>query len=154
MEGHGDQSAAGIGLDRRIVVLLVAVAVLLGLVVVKLVSDRAGGDAATRPDAVAAYDDARAGGMPVYVLFHSLTCEPCIEIDAVADKVVPEYEDRVAFVDAVTDEPDGQRLASRFDFQFIPTSFFISAEGDVVDSHTGVMTAAEMRARLDALLAE
>ena len=40
-------------------------------------------------DASAAYAAAVAEGKPTYVLFHSLTCEPCVEISAVVDRVVP-----------------------------------------------------------------
>lgn len=106
-----------------------------------------------RDDPVAAYDSALEAGKPVYVLFHSLTCQPCVEISATADEVVPEYADRLTFVNAITDDAGGQALASRFSFQYIPTSFFVNAEGDVVDSYTGVLGADEMRTRLDALVA-
>lgn len=106
-----------------------------------------------RDDPVAAYEAALSTGKPVYVLFHSLTCDPCIEISAVADQVVPEYADTVTFVNAITDDPAGQQLAARFSFEYIPTSFFLSSSGTVTDSYTGVLSAEEMRARLDALVA-
>ncbi len=104
-------------------------------------------------DAVGDFEVARETGKPVYVLFHSLTCEPCIEISAVADKVVPEYEDAVVFVNVITDDPSGQKLAEQFSFQYIPTSFFIGPDGQIEDSYTGAMDAVAMRARLDALVA-
>ncbi len=56
-------------------------------------------------------------------------------------------------MNAVTDEASAQRLASRFSFQYIPTSFFIDAGGEVVGSYTGPLTEAEMRGRLDELIA-
>lgn len=104
-------------------------------------------------DAVADFDAAIASGKPIYVLFHSLSCQPCVEISAVADSVIPEYEDDVVFVNAITDDPSGQQLASRFSFQYIPTSFFIAPGGEeVVDSFTGAMDAEKMRGYLDALV--
>jgi thioredoxin-like negative regulator of GroEL len=105
-----------------------------------------------RNDAVAEYESALADGKPIFVLFHSLTCEPCIEISQVADVVVPEYKDRVAFVNVITDDPSGQQLARSFSFQYIPTSFFLAPDGTVVESFTGSMDEADMRSRLDALL--
>ena len=102
-------------------------------------------------DAVAAYDAALATGKPVYVLFHSLTCDPCVQISAVADEVVPEYADTVTFVNAITDSPSSQELAARFSFEYIPTSFFVLPNGTVVDAYTGVLSAEEMRIRLDGL---
>lgn len=108
----------------------------------------------THNDAVADYEAALKAGKPVYVLFHSLTCDPCVEISAVADKVIPDYADKVTFVNAITDDPSGQQLAARFQFEYIPTSFFLAPDGTVADSFTGVLSDAEMRGRLDALLAK
>lgn len=147
-------------------IVLLVVAIFLGFIVMKLVLDSAAPAAtpaagtatgtsitSVRNDAVADYDAAVASGKPIYVLFHSLTCEPCVEISAVADQVLPDYEGEVVFVNAITDDPSAQQLASQFSFQYIPTSFFISAGGEsVVDSYTGAMDAAAMRAYLDALV--
>lgn len=108
----------------------------------------------SRADASVAYESALASGKPIYLLFHSLTCDPCIEISAVVDKVVPTYKGRVAFVNAITDDASAQQLASRFQFQYIPQSFFIDSKGSVVDSHTGVIDEPSMRARLDRLVAQ
>jgi len=107
----------------------------------------------SRADASAAYEAALATGKPVYLLFHSLTCVPCVEISAVVDKVIPAYEGRVVFVNAITDDASAQDLAAEFKFQYIPTSFFITADGAVSDSFTGVLSDTEMKARLDALVA-
>ncbi|MCL4078122.1 thioredoxin family protein [Coriobacteriia bacterium Es71-Z0120] len=165
---EGGQEAAPASAAGTRVVLLAIVVVFAALVVWKLagggtptsVSATAptGGGASltsTRNDAVADFDRAIASGKPIFVLFHSLTCQPCIEISAVADKVVPEYRDRIAFVNAITDDSSGAQLANRFAFQYIPTSFFLSPGAtSVIDSYTGTMSESEMRARLDALLAK
>ena len=112
-----------------------------------------GAPSQSRSDARVAYEAALATGKPVYLLFHSLTCVPCVEISAVVDKVIPGYEGRVVFVNAVTDDASAQELAAKFKFQYIPTSFFITADGAVSDSFTGVLSDLEMKARLDALIA-
>jgi thioredoxin-like negative regulator of GroEL len=67
---------------------------------------------------------------------------------------MPAYKDKVTFVNAITGDATGDQLASQFSFQYIPTSFFLTADGKVVDSHTGPLTAAEMRARIDRLVAQ
>lgn len=149
------------GRSRGIIALLV-VAIFLGFIVVKLVLDNGtptGDDSpahtsitAVHNDAVADYEAAVASGKPIYVLFHSLTCEPCVEISEVADQVMPEYDGDIVFVNVITDDPSGQQLAAEFTFQFIPTSFFLSSGGEsVVDSYTGAMDAVAMRTYLDAL---
>jgi thioredoxin-like negative regulator of GroEL len=104
-------------------------------------------------DAVADYETALKTGKPVYVLFHSLSCQPCAEISAVAARVMPAYDGRVVFVNAISDDPSAQQLASKFQFQYIPTSFFITPDGKVADSFTGSMTSVDMKARLDKLIA-
>lgn len=163
-DDHGLAGAGGGRPRRRTLVALVIVAAFLALVAWKVIgtgtrsaTSGAGGKAdgrvsMVRDDPVAAYDAALAKGRPIYVLFHSLTCEPCIRISAVADQVAPEYEGEVTFVNAITDDAAGQALAARFKFEYIPTSFFIAADGSVESSFTGVLTAKEMRARLDALV--
>ncbi len=67
---------------------------------------------------------------------------------------MPAYLDRIVFVNALTDDPSGQQLASKFSFQYIPTSFFLKPGGAVADSHTGPLSEADMKARLDKLLAQ
>ena len=153
--------------SRNVIVLVVIVAFLV-LAIAKLVTDgntssvTQAGDAgrdgtsitSVRNDAPADYAAAVASGKPIYVLFHSLTCVPCVEISEVADRVIPEYEDRIVFVNALTDDAAGQRLAADFQFQYIPTSFFLAPGGDrVVDGFTGAMDEAAMRGYLDALIA-
>lgn len=145
------------GVPRGLIVLVI-VAALFGLLAAKTLSDRPSesdpaGVSTYRGDPVSAYEEALAGDKPIYVLFHSLTCDPCIQISAVVDQVVPEYADSVTFVNVITDDPGGQELASRFEFQYIPTSFFISSDGEVADSFTGVLNAEDLRSRLDALVA-
>lgn len=65
-----------------------------------------------------------------------------------------DYEGKVEFVNALTGDASGQKLAARFTFQYIPTSFFIEPGGTVADSYTGPMTEADLRTQLDALVAE
>ena len=57
-------------------------------------------------------------------------------------------------MNAITADPTGEQLASQFSFQYIPMSFFLSADGKVLDSYSGPLTASEMRTRLDRLVAQ
>ena len=105
----------------------------------------------THNDAVADYEAALKTSKPIYVPFHSLTCDPCVEISAVVDKVMPGYEGKVVFFNAISDDPSAQQLASKF--QYIPTSFFLTPDGKVTDSFTGAMNA-DMKSRLDTLISQ
>jgi thioredoxin-like negative regulator of GroEL len=161
-------------MSPTVIIVLVVVALFAGVLVAKAMSGSAtapttapsggaGGSAAApggvtitsvHNDAVADYEAALKTGKPVYVLFHSLTCQPCVEISAVVDKVMPGYEGKVVFVNAISDDPSAQQLASKFQFQYIPTSFFITPDGTVADSFTGAMPETDMKSRLDKLIAQ
>ncbi len=112
-----------------------------------------GGPAESHADASAAYDKALASGKPIYILFHSLTCVPCVEISAVVDKVIPAYEGRAVFVNAISTDEPAMRLAEKFQFQYIPHSFFLDSKGNIVDQFEGAMDEAQMRGYLDKLTA-
>lgn len=162
-EKHSAEPAKATGSKTLAVTLVVAIG-FLALIALKVVTDRtepadspSGGSArsitAVHNDAVGDFEAAQASGKPVYVLFHSLTCDPCIEISNVVDEVMPEYSGDVFFVNAITDDASGQELAARFSFQYIPTSFFLTSGGAVHDAFTGAMSEKDMRAYLDALVA-
>lgn len=153
-------------ISPSMIVILLVVAVLSGVVFAKMqggttpppsstATDAATGATITsvHNDAAVDYEAALKTGKPVYVLFHSLTCQPCVEISAVVDKVMPEYEGKVVFVNAITEDQPSQQLAAKFQFQYIPTSFFVNPDGSIADSFTGAMSDAEMKARLDKLIA-
>jgi hypothetical protein len=66
--------------------------------------------------------------------------------------VVPSYKGKIVFVNAIAGDASADRLAERFSFRYIPTSFFLEPEGTVSSSNTGPLAEVEMRARLDALV--
>jgi hypothetical protein len=66
---------------------------------------------------------------------------------------MPEYEGRVAFVDAVTTEAAAAPVLERFPTQYIPTSVFVGADGEIVETVVGPLTEAELRGYLGALAA-
>lgn len=151
--------------NSKTVIVLVVVALFLGLILGKAMTGGRSSASAPDPgvaktgttitsvrnDAAADYDAALKSGKPVYVLFHSLTCDPCVEISAIVDRVMPDYEDRIVFVNAISDDAPAQQLAAQFQFQYIPTSFFITPDGAVSDSFTGAMDEVRLRGYLDAL---
>ena len=163
-----------VGSSPAVVIVLVVVALFAGVIVAKTVGNSSAPTAAApstgaagstgdpagttitsvHNDAVADYEAALKTGKPVYLLFHSLTCDPCVEISAVVDQVMPEYEGKVVFVNAISDDASAKQLAAQFQFQYIPTSFFITPDGKISESFTGSMSDADMKARLDKLIAQ
>ena len=47
---------------------------------------------------------------------------------------MPEYEGQVVFVDAVTTDPAADAVLQRYPTQYIPTSVFIGADGQVTET--------------------
>ncbi|MDZ4178001.1 MAG: thioredoxin family protein [Coriobacteriia bacterium] len=117
-------------------------------------ADWAGAPATSQgPDPVAAYADALAAGRPIYVLFHSSSCPSCIEITQYSVDARPDYEGSVTFVDVLTDDPRARPLFSEFNFQYIPTLFFLAPDGSVIEQHTGPLAEEDLRQTLDGLAA-
>lgn len=77
----------------------------------------------------------------------------CTELAAVAAETLPDYEGRVAFVDAITDSSSAEPILQRYPTQYIPTSILVGPDGQVVDTIIGPLSEAELRERLDELTA-
>jgi hypothetical protein len=67
---------------------------------------------------------------------------------------MPEYEGRVAFVEAITTDPRSRSVLERYPTSYIPTSIFVAADGDVAETFVGPLNANQLRAKLDALAAD
>ncbi|MDI6894547.1 MAG: thioredoxin family protein [Bacillota bacterium] len=99
----------------------------------------------------AALAAARQRGLPVWLLFHSSNCEPCKEMEAVFDRLRPEFEGRVAFVSVNVEDRTEEDLVRQYGVQFIPTTFLLDKSGQVVARAVGVIPVEEMRAALTRL---
>jgi thiol:disulfide interchange protein len=65
---------------------------------------------------------------------------------------MPEYANRVVFIDASAEDPAADGILERFPAPYVPTSVFISASGEVQDTFVGALSESHMRGRLDTLL--
>ena len=111
------------------------------------------------------------GSTPVVVNFFASWCVPCIDEMPALEAVHRSLGDRVTFVGMANrdtaeqalgtveatgvtyptyDDPDASAL-TYFGGLGMPTTVFIDASGDVVDVHSGPLTEAELRGRLDDL---
>lgn len=54
-------------------------------------------------------------------------------------------------MDALTTDPRAEGVRARYPSQYIPTSVFVGADGEVVETSTGPLSAKELRERLDVL---
>lgn len=75
-----------------------------------------------------------------------------MEITAVAVKLMPEYQGRVAFIDALTDDSTAREVLERYQVQYIPTSIFIGADGKLAEVYVGPLDEHALRMKIEGLL--
>jgi thiol-disulfide isomerase/thioredoxin len=88
---------------------------------------------------------------PAMVLFHSTNCKPCIAMTALVEQIRGDYEDRIVFIDVVTNEVANAALVRQAGIQAIPTTIFVTSSGEG-RGHLGLMKEEDLRAELTKLL--
>ncbi len=84
-------------------------------------------------------ENAKKVGKPVFLLFHSSTCIPCQQMEEIVNKVKPDFEKQIVFVDINVYDRSEQELINKFGVQAIPTSVFIGSDGIIRDGQVGVI---------------
>ncbi|WP_366924589.1 thioredoxin family protein [Metallumcola ferriviriculae] len=87
---------------------------------------------------------AQAEGKPVWLLFHSNTCQSCVEMMEIYNQLKPQYEGKVVFVDALVSDARNNELNKTYGIQYIPTTVLIDGGGKEVTKEVGVITPEKM----------
>jgi thioredoxin 1 len=87
---------------------------------------------------------------PVVVSFYATWCGPCRELAPLLDRVAGNYTAKIKFVKVNVDESPG--LAQNYEVQAIPLVLMFK-DGKLADRISGMPPEAELRAKLDALVA-
>lgn len=95
------------------------------------------------------FSEITAAGKVVMIDFWATWCGPCRMLSPIVDEVAAEYEGRVVVCKCNVDDAD--EIAMQFRVRNIPTLVFLK-DGELVDRTVGVVSKAEITAKLDALL--
>jgi len=91
-------------------------------------------------------------GQPMWLLFHSTTCPPCLEMQGILGELAPEFQGEVAFVTIDVNDPENSELVKKFGIRYVPTTFLIDKKGRIFYQEIGVIPTEEMRGKLKELL--
>jgi len=145
-------------LKLKAVVLILLVAALAALLAAKGIRTNPGSDEYTSNGAVSQsaklIRQAGQDGKPAWLLFHSKTCQSCIEMEKVFNTLKPEFEGKVTFIDINVNNPAEQDLCAEYKIQYIPTTYILDSAGNNTFDYVGVIQVDDMRAKLKALAVE
>ena len=94
-------------------------------------------------------DEVLASPQPVLIDFWATWCGPCRMLGPTVDEIASEYEGKVVVAKCNVD--DCEDVAVRFGIRNIPTLLYFK-DGQLVDRTSGLVSKAEIEAKLNALL--
>lgn len=90
--------------------------------------------------------------LPVWLLFRSTTCVPCIEMQKTMDALQAEFKGKVNFVPVDVNDPANEDLLVQFQIRYIPTSYLYDRNKKLNFQYVGALSVEDMRSKLQALV--
>lgn len=92
---------------------------------------------------------ARDKAQPVFLYFRSPTCPACREMQGIVDRLRSDYQPGVAFVTVNTANEENQDLINHYSIKYIPHTFILDSQGDILFNQSGVIAEEVLREQLD-----
>ncbi|MEW6663492.1 MAG: thioredoxin family protein [Bacillota bacterium] len=128
-------------------VVLIAVAAILAL---KFMPDPYQGRNQPQPGNVR-LAEATAAGLPAVLIFSSGGCPACVEMDKILQRVMPDYQGRVAFIKVDVADKRETEFVRQYQIRYVPTLFLIDKEGKP-RAHAGFVEEEVLRQAIDTFL--
>ncbi|HOB12294.1 MAG TPA: thioredoxin family protein [Syntrophomonadaceae bacterium] len=107
----------------------------------------------TNESAAVQIDKVLQEGQPAWLFFRTSTCTACVELKESFDRLQPEYQGRVVFIDINLDDEDNQQLGRKYRIGYVPQSFIINSAGKTTYQMVGNIPEDELRHELDQVAA-
>lgn len=88
-------------------------------------------------------------GQPAWLLFRTSTCPACAELKETFDRLQPEYEGKVVFIDINLDVAENYELGREYRIGYVPQTYIINSAGEITYRMVGNTPEEELRRELD-----
>ncbi|HOQ09040.1 MAG TPA: thioredoxin family protein [Syntrophomonadaceae bacterium] len=134
-------------LNRRTLILVAITVVLIGLI---FFSNRPDPEENQANDGAAVQiDRVLQEGQPAWLLFRTSTCPACAELKETFDRLQPEYEGKVVFIDINLDVAENYELGREYRIGYVPQTYIINSAGEITYRMVGNTPEEELRRELD-----
>ncbi|MBS3976341.1 MAG: thioredoxin family protein [Syntrophomonadaceae bacterium] len=144
------KEAARNGKTARIVILTVVLIAVAAILALKFMPNPYQGENRPQPGSVR-LAEATAAGLPVILIFSSAGCPACVEFDKILQRVMPDYQGRVAFIKVNVADKRETELVRQYQIRYVPTLFLIDKDGKP-RAHAGFVEEEVLRQAIDKLL--
>lgn len=90
--------------------------------------------------------------LPVWLLFRSTTCIPCVEMQKTMDALQSEFQGKVDFVAIDVNDSANQELLEKYQIRYIPTTYLYDRNKKQFFQQVGAMSVEDMRSKLQELV--
>ncbi|MGI5912200.1 MAG: thioredoxin family protein [Syntrophomonadaceae bacterium] len=88
-------------------------------------------------------------GESMWILFHSKTCGPCIEMHRIFDQLQPEYEGKVRFISIDVDDSNNTEAVKAWGIRYIPATFILDSKGNISYEYVGIIPVDSLKNELN-----
>lgn len=134
---------------KREVVLLILLIVLVGGIYLHSRYEEEKNLAENNYNVALEIERAKENGEPMWILFSSTSCPPCVEMKKVFDRIKPEYEGKVRFINVNVDTEGNYNLLREYEIKYIPTAYIIDEQGEISYHNIGLIPEDTLREELN-----